>query len=147
FDEWLELPEGDALADEAGGGGDRRGPSAAVDQGELAHEVPGAEGRLVDAADGDFGRPLVDQEERGPARALHHDRLALGEAALLEQARDGLAFVRCELREERGALEGRGRLARPGRGLRILVLAGGDGAALEQVERVAVERPLDVPPG
>jgi len=80
--------------------------------------------------------------------ALPDDGLTLREATLLEQAGDLLGLPPVHVGEKLDALQGGHGVARSGAGRRSLAacLPGGDGAALEQVERPVLERPLGVAP-
>jgi len=81
--------------------------------------------------------------------SLHDDGLALREGALLEQAGDLLGLPPVHIGEELDAPEGGYGVARRRAGRaapRCGALAGGDGAALEEVERPILERPFDVTP-
>src|SRR3954452_762901 len=135
FDQRAKLPKGEPVAHQVARRGHRGGAGAAVDQGELAEAVAGAEGGEVDAFARDRGFAGVDDEEGGAPGALHDHGLALGERALLQQAGDLLGLPAVHVGEELDPAQG-GHGVAPGRDGRRRVaatLAGGDGAALEEL--------------
>ena len=138
-----ELPVGEPVADELAGGGDRRRARALVDERDLAEVVARRQRRALPAADRDRRLARLDHEERRAARALLGDRLARGEATLLEQRARSASTSRCSGRRRAA----RARSTSTGRaGLRTAAADAGprDRAALQQVELPVRERPLDV---
>src|SRR5208337_954831 len=93
LDERAEVPVGQAVAGEIARRHDRRKARALVDQRDLAEIIARLQGRALLAADEDGRFAGFNDEKRRPARALLDERLALGEAALLEQARDALQLA------------------------------------------------------
>src|SRR6185437_5042897 len=100
-----ELPVGEPVADELGARGDRGRTRALVDEGDLAEVVAFGQRRARPAADRDrrFAR-LDDEEGRAPGTLLG-DRLARGEATLLEERRDAFDVAGTHVGEERYALD------------------------------------------
>src|SRR6185437_11079905 len=88
LDQGTEVPVGEAPANELAGRGYRRRASASVDQRDLAEVVALLQLRARLPAQRHRRLSGVDQEERCSAGALLGDRLAVGEAPLLEEARD-----------------------------------------------------------
>ncbi len=75
----MEVPEGDACADEVGQRSHRGRPGAGVDQPHLTEVVAGLERPALDAVDVDDHLTGGAHEECGRAGALLDDGLALGE--------------------------------------------------------------------
>ena len=129
--------------------GDRRHARALVDQGDLAEIVAGLQGRVLLAADETVASPDSITKKAAPPEPSLDDRLALGEAPLLEQPRDLCELVlrrgrrraarAAGLRSARPCMRSDRSLAAPVRGS-----PGGDRAALQQVQRPAGDRPFDV---
>src|SRR5579862_4596915 len=85
FDQRAKLPERQPVTHQIGRGSHRRHAGTAVDQGDLAEVVSRAEGGDGGAFARDRRLAGVDEEEGGTPGALDDNRLALREAALLEQ--------------------------------------------------------------
>src|SRR5215212_9548974 len=100
LDERPELPGGQALAAQVGGGDDGRGARAAVDQGDLAEVLAGTQRADDLAIDADGGIAVLDHEEADPTLPLRGDRVALTEAAFLHASRDLLQLLRLHPLEE-----------------------------------------------
>src|SRR6185369_11855990 len=112
-----------------------------------AEVVPRSNGAEDHALLRDRGLAGVDEEERGPSGAFQDHGLALLEAPLLQQACDLLGLSPVHACEQRHALQGRHRVARRRAWRRVAArLPRGDRAALEEVQGVVLDRPLDVAP-
>src|SRR6266516_3811330 len=84
LDQRAELPRRQAVAPAVGGRGDRRRAGAAVDEGNLAEVVAGAERAALLPVDGDASLTGLEHEEADTARTLVGQLLPLAEGALGE---------------------------------------------------------------
>src|SRR2546423_12303680 len=100
-----ELPRREAVAPAVAGRGDRRRAGAAVDEGDLAEVVAGAERAALLAVDGHGGLAGLDYEEADAARAFVGQLLPFGERALGEVVREGLELLLGEAVKERDVLD------------------------------------------
>src|SRR5262245_28924334 len=116
LDQRTELPKGKPVADQVRRSGDRRRTGPAVDQSDLTEIVARAKGSELDALARNRGLSGVNEEESGAPRTLHDDRLALREAAFLEQASNLFRLPPIHAGEEFDALKRGCRIAprRPG---------------------------------
>ena len=138
--------KGQSIADEIGCRGHRGRARSAIDQRDLAEIIAGTERGELDALARDLGFARIDEEEGGGARAFHDDGFALGEAALFQELGDLLGLPAIHVGEEIDALE-RGHRIMPrryGRRRLALAFAGGDRAALQEIERSILDRPFDI---
>src|SRR5581483_1121223 len=105
LDERFELPTGEAVRDAVARRSHRRGPDAAVDQGDLAEVVAGAERASIGSLDRHLGRARFEHEEPGTAGSLRRQLLPVGELSLGELRREAAQLLLGQRLEERDVLE------------------------------------------